>query len=74
MIVKMIQNHKNRMENMKESFNTFNKDPEEMRNKQTVMNNSITRIKNILEEINTRITEAEEWISKLEDRMVEKTA
>ena len=38
------------------------------------MNNSITRIKNILEEINTRITEAEEWISKLEDRMVGKTA
>ena len=71
MIVKMIQNHKNRMEKMKESFN---KDPEEMRNKQTVMNNSINRIKNILEEINTGITEAEEWISKLEDRMVEKTA
>ena len=41
------------MEKMKEPFN---KDPEEMRNKQTVMNNSITRIKNILEEINTRIT------------------
>ena len=30
MIVKMIQNHKNRMEKMKEPFN---KDPEEMRNK-----------------------------------------
>ena len=29
---------------------------------------------NTLEEINSRITEAEEWINNLEDRMVEITA
>ena len=38
------------------------------------MNNTITEIKNTLEGINTRITEAEEWISNLEDTMVVITA
>ena len=38
------------------------------------MNNTITEIKNTLEGVNSRITEAEEWISDLEDRMVEFTA
>ena len=40
----------------------FNKDLEELKSKQTVMNNTITEIKNTLEGINSRITEAEEWI------------
>ena len=39
-----------------------------------MMNNTITEIKNSLEGINSRITEAEEWISELEDKMVEITA
>ena len=38
------------------------------------MNNTITEMKNTLEGINSRITEAEKWISDLEDRMVEFTA
>ena len=38
------------------------------------MNNTITEIKNTLEGINSRKTEAEEWKSDLEDRMVEFTA
>ena len=38
------------------------------------MNNTINEMKNTLEGINRRITEAEEWISDLEDRMVEFTA
>ena len=38
------------------------------------MNNTITEMKNTLDGINSRITEAEEWISELEDRMVEITA
>ena len=38
------------------------------------MNNIITEIKNTLEVINSRITEAEEWISELEDKMAEITA
>ena len=35
-----------------------------------MMNNTITEIKNSLEGINSRITEAEEWISDLEDKKV----
>ena len=35
---------------------------------------SVTEMKITLEGINSRITEAEEWISDLEDRMVEFTA
>ena len=38
------------------------------------MNNTITEIKNNLKGINSRITEAEEWISELEDRITEITA
>ena len=38
------------------------------------MNNTITKMKNTLEGSNSRITEAEEWISDLEDIMVEFTA
>ena len=36
--------------------------------------NTINEMKNTLEWINSRITEAEEWISDLENRMVEFTA
>ena len=35
-----------------------------------MMNNKINEIKNSLEGINSRITEAEEWISDLEDKIV----
>ena len=38
------------------------------------MNNTITEMKNTLEGIDRRINEEEEWISELEDRMVEITA
>ena len=38
------------------------------------MNNTVTEMQNTLEGINSRITEAEERISDLEDRMVEFTA
>ena len=71
MIVKMIQNLGNRMEKIQE---TFNKDLEEEKSKQTAMDNTITEIKNTLEGINSRITEAKEWISELKDKMVEITA
>ena len=67
MIVKMTQNLGNRKEKTQE---TFNKDPEELKSKQTMMNNTINEIKNSLEGINSRITEAEEWISDLEDKKV----
>ena len=52
---------------------TFNKDLEELKSKQTVMNNKINEIKNSLEGINSRITEAEERINDLEDKIVEIT-
>ena len=71
MMVKMIQNLGYRMEKIKE---TFNKDLEELKSKQTVMNNTINKIENSLEEINSRITEAEERKSDLEDKIVEITA
>ena len=70
MIVKMIQNLGNRIDKIQE---TFNKDLEELKSKQTEMNNTINGIKNSLEGINSRITEAEEWISDLEDKKVEIT-
>ena len=53
---------------------TFLEDLEELKKKQTVMNNTITEMKNTLEGINNRIMEAEERISELEDKMVEITA
>ena len=65
MIEKMIKILENRMEKMQESIN---KDREELKNKHT--NNTITEIKNTLEGINSRISEAENWISELEDKMV----
>ena len=42
----------------------FAKDLEELKNKPTEMNNTVERI-------NSRVTEAEEQINNLEDRMVE---
>ena len=57
MIVKMIQNLGNKMEKIQE---TFNKDREELKSKQTVINNTLNEIKNTLEGTNSRITEAEE--------------
>ena len=49
----------------------FNRDPEELKNKQTQMNNRINEMKNTLEGINSRVTEAEERIINPENRMVE---
>ena len=47
MIVKMIKNLENRMDKMQESIN---KDLEELKNKQRETNNTITEIKNTLEQ------------------------
>ena len=54
MIVKMIQNLGNRMEKIQE---TFNKDLEELKSKETIVNSTINEIKNSLEGINSRITD-----------------
>ena len=49
----------------------FNKDLEETKKSQSIMNNAITEIKSPLEETNSRIIEAEDRISEVENRMVE---
>ena len=54
MTVKMIQNLENRMEKIQE---TFNKDLEKLKSKQTMMNNTITEIKKTLEVFNNKITD-----------------
>ena len=54
MIVKMIKNLENKMEKMQESINK-----EELKNKHIKTNNTITEIKNTLEGINSKISEAE---------------
>ena len=68
MIVKMIQDLWKRMEAKIEKMQEmFTKDLEELKNKQTEMNNTLSGI-------NSRITEAEEQINDLGDRIVEITA
>ena len=64
MIVKMIQDLGKTMVKMQEMLTKY---LQELKDKQTEMNNT-------LDGINSRIVEAEEWINNLEDRMVEITA
>ena len=62
----MIQNLENKVELQINSLETkivkmqemFDKDLEEINRSQSIMNNAITEIKNTLEGINSRITEA----------------
>ena len=56
MTVKMIKNLEKKMEKIQESID---KDIEELKNKHTEKNNTITEIKNTLEGITSRISEAE---------------
>ena len=55
-VVKMSKNPENKTDKMQESIN---KDLEELKNKHTETNNTITDIKNTLEGINSRIYKAE---------------
>ena len=68
LIVKMVKNLENKMEKMQEAID---KDLEELKNKHTETNYTVPDIKNTLEGINSRTSEAEEQISELEDKMVE---
>ena len=70
MIVKMMQNLGNRTDKMQE---TLNKDLDEIKRNQATMKNTINEIKNTLEGTNSRITEGEEQVSDLEDKIVEIT-
>ena len=49
----------------------FNKDLEEIKKSQSIMNNAVSENKSTLGETNTRITEAEDRISEVEDGMLE---
>ena len=49
----------------------FNKDLEEIKKSQSIMNNAITEIKTTLDGNNNRITEAEDRITEVEDRITE---
>ena len=49
----------------------FNKEREERKKSQYIMNNTINEIRNTLEATNSRIMEAEDRICEIEDRMVE---
>ena len=79
MIIKMIQNLENKSEFQLNSLEPrteklqemFNKDLEETKESQSIMNNAITEIKNTLDGSNSRITDAEDRISEVEDSMVE---
>ena len=70
MIPKIIKTLKNKMEKMQESIN---KGLEELKSK-NAETNTITEIKNTLEGINSRISEAEKQSSELENKMVEITS
>ena len=63
----MIQDLRKRMEAKIEKMQEmFNKDLEELKNKQTERNNAITETKTTLEGINSRINEVEDQISEEE--------
>ena len=57
MKAKVIKNLENKMEEIQESIN---KEREDLKNTHTETNNIISEIKNTLEGINSRISEAEE--------------
>ena len=74
-IMKMIQNLENKMELQMNSLETkiekmqemFNKDLEEIKKSQYIMNNAINVIKNTLEGNNSRVKGAEDRISEEEE-------
>ena len=76
MIVRMIQNLENEMESQRNSLEVriwnmqerFNKDLEEIKKSQYIMNNAINKIKNTLEGTNS--IKRRQKISEVEDRMV----
>ena len=51
----------------------FNKNLEVLKNRQSSMNDSKTEITTTIEGTNSKITEAEEQVTKLQDRMEEIT-
>ena len=73
MIIEMIKKL-GREEIRSKKLEVLNKELENIKNNQTELKNTITEMKNTLEGVNSRLNEAGEWISELEDRVVEITA
>jgi len=79
MIVQMTQNPENKTELQINRLETrtekmqeiFNKDLEEIKKSQSIMNNAVSENKSTLEGTNRRITEAEDRISEVKDGMLE---
>ena len=67
MIEKILEKNRETDGELKEMFN---KRPENWKSK---MNSTIDKMKNNLEGINSSLIQAEEWISEVEDRVVEIT-
>ena len=73
-MLKMMQDIGNKLEAKMDNLQeTLTKEIQDIKLKQEEMQNTITEIKNSLEAANIRIQEAEEWISEVEDRLVEIT-
>ena len=62
----------NRLETRTETMQEmFNKELEEIKKSQSIMNNAIAEIRSTLEGTNSRIKEAEDRISEVEERKME---
>ena len=74
LMLKMMQDIGNKLEAMMDNLQeTLSKEMQDIKLKQEEMRNTITKIKNSLEAANSRIQEAEEWTSEVEDTLVEIT-
>ena len=74
MMLKMMQDIGNKLKTKIDNLQqTMSKEIQDLKIKQSEMQNTITEIKNSVETSNSRIQEAEERISEVEDRLVEIT-
>ena len=70
MVIKMFTEPGERIE---EHSGNFNKELENIKKNQLEQKNVLTEMKNTLEGINSRLGDTQEWISNLEERIVEIT-
>lgn len=70
MVIKLLTGFEESVEDLSEAFN---KEMEHTEKNQSEMKNTTTKIKYILEGINNRLDEVEEWISELEDSNVKQS-
>ena len=72
-MLKMMQDIGNKLKTKIDNLQqTMSKEIQDLKIKQSEMQNTITEIKNSVETSNSRIQEAEERISEVEDRLVER--